>query len=65
MEDDDDALLEESKHNTSEEEEGDDLMDNADDDYQAIQQLDHYEEKGLDDGSHEELSAAGRHEVDH
>lgn len=47
-----------------EEEAGEDLMENADDDYKAIPELDKYEDKGMDNQSYDSMGAADRLAVD-
>lgn len=46
---DDDIIAQEDRSNQSDEPEGDDLMENMEDDYQAIEKLDRYENVGIDD----------------
>ena len=52
--------------NSEDEVEGDDLMENMEKDYEARDDLDHYEAQGIDDlvDANQELSLEGRMQVD-
>ena len=67
---DDGEALEERGLNDDEEEKeasegsGEDLMENMEDDYRAVEQLDRYEDKDIDDADQEVMEEADRQAVD-
>lgn len=57
-------IVEEDDKSASSEGEGDDLMNNIEDDYKAVPELDEYEAEGIDEEDVDEIDPEARHLAD-